>query len=64
MVKLATAVRLLLWGTVEAVWNVYPPRAWTSALLLGCHVTLLAALWARPLHIEPYLRVQQERKTK
>jgi alpha-1,3-mannosyltransferase len=33
---------------VEAVWNVYPPRAAASAALLALHLAVLAAAWRRP----------------
>ncbi len=47
---LRTRHKLLLWGCIEAVWNVYPSTPPSSAVLLACHCTLLAALWlARPV---------------
>ncbi len=47
---LGTRHRLLLWGCIEAVWNVYPSTPASSAVLLACHCTLLAALWlAKPV---------------
>ena len=43
----AWAAVALLAG-VEAVWNVYPPRAAASAALLALHLAVLAAAWRRP----------------
>jgi alpha-1,3-mannosyltransferase len=37
--------RILLLFCIEVVWNVFPSRAWTSALLQVCHGILLIALW-------------------
>ena len=48
-VRIPTVLRVGLWALIEVIWNVYPPRALTSATLLVCHVILLAALWARPV---------------
>ncbi|PSC73067.1 Dol-P-Man:Man(5) c(2)-PP-Dol alpha-1,3-mannosyltransferase [Micractinium conductrix] len=43
---LPRAAALAVLGGVELVYNVYPPRAWASALLLAMHGTvLLATFW-------------------
>ena len=49
--SLRTWQRLAIWLAIEVVWNVYPPTAASSLLLLTCHCMLLAALWRRPSHL-------------
>ena len=49
--SLRTWQRLAIWLAIEVVWNVYPPTAASSLLLLTCHSALLAALWRRPTHL-------------
>jgi len=34
---------------IEVVWNVFPSVGWSSLLLSGCHIILLASLWLKPL---------------
>ena len=46
---LPVPAKLALLAAVEACWNVYPPTARTSVALNACHLTLLAALAARPM---------------
>jgi ALG3 protein len=48
---LQTWQRLAIWVAIEVVWNVYPPTAASSLLLLTCHCVLLMALWRRPTHL-------------
>ena len=49
--SLRTWQRLSIWLAIEVIWNVYPPTAASSLLLLTCHCVLLAALWRRPTHL-------------
>lgn len=49
--SLRTWQRLAVWLAIEVVWNVYPPTAASSLLLLTCHCSLLAALWRCPTHL-------------
>lgn len=44
---LATWQKLGLWCCIEVVWNVYPPTAGSSGVLMACHCILLIALWRR-----------------
>ena len=44
---------------MELVWNVFPARAATSALLFVLHGALLALLW-RAEHIAAYLPTEGE----
>src|SRR5690606_18852068 len=36
--------RLLVWFSIELVWTLYPPRPWTSFLLLAAHLTILVGI--------------------
>lgn len=36
--------RVAVWLAIEVVWTLYPPRAWTSLLLLGAHLTIFLGL--------------------
>lgn len=38
---------------IEAVWNIFPPRPETSALLLVLHVVVLLANWVGPGLVPP-----------
>lgn len=31
-------------AAIEVVWNIYPARAWSSSLLLGCHILIYIGL--------------------
>ncbi len=42
--RLPTSARLLLLGTVELCWNVFPSTVWSSAALHACHLVLILAL--------------------
>jgi hypothetical protein len=45
------ALKLALFGGIEAAWNVYPSTVWSSGGLLVCHVLVLVGLdfegWVR-----------------
>eukprot|EP00250_Pteridium_aquilinum_P033344 c5480_g1_i1 orf=143-1462(+) len=40
-----TVMRLIIFGVVEACWNVYPSSSISSFVLLTCHLTILFGLW-------------------
>eukprot|EP01102_Stenamoeba_stenopodia_P007874 TRINITY_DN2222_c0_g2_i2.p1 TRINITY_DN2222_c0_g2~~TRINITY_DN2222_c0_g2_i2.p1 ORF type:complete len:422 (-),score=74.69 TRINITY_DN2222_c0_g2_i2:136-1401(-) len=44
--SLPVLVKMGLWGVIEVIWNIFPPRPATSAVLLLCHLTILIALWS------------------
>ncbi|KAL8054839.1 hypothetical protein ABFX02_04G018900 [Erythranthe guttata] len=43
-----TWLRLILFVIVEFCWNVFPSNDYSSILLLGAHLTILAGLWLAP----------------
>ncbi|KAI8604399.1 ALG3 protein-domain-containing protein [Dissophora ornata] len=43
--RLPIVVRLVLLGSIEWSWNVFPATAQSSGVLMVSHVTILAALW-------------------
>jgi len=42
--RFPTALRLIIIVLIELVWNIYPAKAWSSYLLLCCHITILFGL--------------------
>ena len=45
--------RIGIFLCIESVWNVYPPRAESSWVLLVCHVVLLLSLWSSRVFFRP-----------
>eukprot|EP00741_Cyanophora_paradoxa_P006025 tig00000970_g5843.t1 len=41
-------LRLVVLAAVEAMWNIFPSRAWQSALLFFCHTLVVVGLWLAP----------------
>lgn len=46
--SLPTYLRLIIFGVIEACWNIYPSNSISSFVLLICHLTLLWGLWWGP----------------
>lgn len=46
--KASTPLRLVLFGCIEVMWNVFPTQALSSAMLLFCHLLILVHLWFSP----------------
>lgn len=44
-VEASIPLRLILFGCIEVMWNVFPTQALSSAILLFCHLLLLVLLW-------------------
>lgn len=44
-VKASTPLRLIMFVCIEVMWNVFPTRGLSSAILLLCHLLLLIQLW-------------------
>lgn len=38
-------LRLIIFGVIEACWNIYPSNSMSSFVLLTCHLTILLGLW-------------------
>lgn len=47
-VHASVPLRLILFGSIEIMWNVFPTRALSSAVLLFNHLVLLVLLWFSP----------------
>jgi alpha-1,3-mannosyltransferase len=45
MAKIPVVLKVLVFISIELVWNIYPPRAWAAMLLHGAHAVLLVGLW-------------------
>ncbi|KAL7112705.1 hypothetical protein ACP275_04G019000 [Erythranthe tilingii] len=55
-----TWLRLILFVIVEFCWNVFPSNDYSSILLLGAHLTILAGLWMAPPEY-PYVEGTNEK---
>ncbi|MCO5579153.1 hypothetical protein L7F22_033006 [Adiantum nelumboides] len=55
-----TFLRLIIFGVIEACWNIYPSNSISSLVLLACHLTLLLGLWLGPCE-SPYAQPAVEK---
>ncbi|MCO5579561.1 hypothetical protein L7F22_033418 [Adiantum nelumboides] len=55
-----TFLRLIIFGVIEACWNIYPSNSISSVVLLACHLTLLLGLWLGPCE-SPYAQPAVEK---
>ncbi|KAI9224280.1 glycosyltransferase, partial [Blastocladiella britannica] len=53
-------LRITAIGLIELSWNVFPSRNWSSAMLLGVHVSVIALVLAAELK-RPVLRVKSSK---
>lgn len=43
--EMFSPLRVVLFVSIEVVWNTFPPAVWSSACLLICHLTILFELY-------------------